>query len=98
MSNLGACECPSLCALLIRLQQCGLPFSLVTVQPTCRGRTKPEGAKLMPGEVVALKGLALSGNGLHISTNDIKDPAMLPVDKHPYITASKEVGLGPRAP
>lgn len=52
----------------------------------------------MPGEVVALKGLALSGNGLHISTNDIKDPAMLPVDKHPYITASKEVGFGLTAP
>ncbi|PNH09605.1 Inositol 1,4,5-trisphosphate receptor type 2 [Tetrabaena socialis] len=58
-------------------------------------RTKPEGARLMPGEVVVLKGLAFTGNGLHISTSDISDPTMLPVDKHPYIAGSKEVSASP---
>ncbi|KXZ52374.1 hypothetical protein GPECTOR_9g418 [Gonium pectorale] len=58
-------------------------------------RTKPEGAKLMPGEVVALKGVVFSGNGLHASAGDIVDPAMLPVDRHPYVTSSKEVCASP---
>ncbi|EFJ39749.1 hypothetical protein VOLCADRAFT_121781 [Volvox carteri f. nagariensis] len=58
-------------------------------------RTKPEGGKLMPGEVVAFKGLAFSGNGLHVSAGDVRDPAMLPVDRHPYVTAFKEVCASP---
>ncbi|KAG2491060.1 hypothetical protein HYH03_010506 [Edaphochlamys debaryana] len=58
-------------------------------------RTKPEGAKLMPGEIVSLRGVAFPGNGLHMSTGDITDPGMLPVDKHPYVTTSKELSASP---
>lgn len=65
-------------------------------------RTKAEGSRLEPGDVIALKGLAFSPGsnsqsewpGLHVSSiriEDIKREDMLPVEKNPYLTASKEV-------
>eukprot|EP00198_Chlamydomonas_reinhardtii_P012135 XP_001701472.1 ryanodine-inositol 1,4,5-triphosphate receptor Ca2+ channel [Chlamydomonas reinhardtii] len=69
-------------------------------------RTKAEGSRLEPGDVIALKGLAFSPGsnsqsewpGLHVSSiriEDIKREDMLPVEKNPYLTASKEVSAAP---
>lgn len=57
----------------------------------CLHRTKPEGAKVMPNDIVVFKSLLFSTNGLHVSVAEVRDLVMQPVDKHPSIMVTREV-------
>ncbi|MEW5311157.1 MAG: hypothetical protein WDW38_002895 [Sanguina aurantia] len=58
-------------------------------------RTKPEGSRVMPSEVIVLRSLTFNGNGLHLSVVEVTEETMLPVSPHIFVRGTLEISASP---